>query len=70
MLVPTILSVLCGLRRGEVAALRWRNIDLDGGALAVVESAEQTRAGVRYKEPKTGPGRKVSLAASFRLRGI
>ena len=62
MLVPTVLSVLCGLRRGEIAALRWRNVDLDSGALAVVESAEQTKAGVRYKEPKTGKGRKVSLS--------
>ena len=25
--VPTILAVLCGLRRGEIAALRWRNVD-------------------------------------------
>jgi integrase len=64
MLVPTILSVLCGLRRGEVAAIRWRNIDLEGGALAVVESAEQTKAGVRYKEPKTGRARRVSLSAT------
>jgi integrase len=64
MLVPTILSVLCGLRRGEVAALRWRNIDLERGALAVVESAEQTKAGVRYKEPKSGRARKVSLSAT------
>ena len=64
MLVPTVMAVLCGLRRGEIAALRWRNVDLDGGAVAVVESAEQTAAGVRYKEPKTGKGRKVSLSAT------
>jgi integrase len=44
--------------------MRWRNIDLESGALAVVESAEQTRAGVRYKEPKTGRARKVSLSAT------
>jgi len=64
MLVPTILSLLCGLRRGEVAALRWRNVDLEAGSLAVVESAEQTKAGVRYKEPKTGRARKVSLSST------
>ncbi|MGE3778363.1 MAG: tyrosine recombinase XerC, partial [Pirellulaceae bacterium] len=64
MLVPAILSLLCGLRRGEVAALRWRNVDLDSAALAVVESAEQTRGGVRYKEPKSGRARKVSLSST------
>lgn len=62
MFIPSLLAVLCGLRRGEIAALRWRNVELDAGNLAVVESAEQTKAGVRYKEPKTGKGRKVNLS--------
>jgi len=62
--VPVILAVLCGLRRGEIAALRWRNVDLAGGQLAVVQSAEQTKAGVRYKEPKSGRARTVALSAS------
>jgi integrase len=26
----TILAVLCGLRRGEIAALRWKAVDLTG----------------------------------------
>jgi integrase len=64
MFFPVLLGVLCGLRRGEIAALRWRNIDLAGGQLSVVESAEQTTAGVRYKEPKSGRARTVALAAS------
>jgi integrase len=64
MLIPTVLSLLCGLRRGEVAALRWRNVNLEAGALAVVESAEQTKAGVRLKEPKSGRRRRVSLSAT------
>ena len=29
------------MRRGEIAALRWKSVDLDAGQLAVVESAEQ-----------------------------
>ena len=62
--VPTVLAVLCGLRRGEIAALRWRNVDLVAGQLAVVQSAEQTAAGVRYKEPKSGRARTVALSAT------
>ena len=62
--IPTVLAVLCGLRRGEIAALRWRNVDLARAQLAVVESAEQTEAGVRYKEPKSGRARTVALSAS------
>jgi integrase len=62
MLVPTALAVLCGLRRGEIAALRWRNGDLGAAKLAVVESAEQTKAGIRYKEPKAGRTRNLVLS--------
>jgi|SRR5262245_12428369 len=64
LFVPVMLGVLCGLRRGEIAALRWRNVDLNTARLAVVESAEQTKAGVRYKPPKSGRSRTVALAAT------
>lgn len=59
--MPTLLAVMCGLRRGEVCALRWRNVDLDGAQLSIVESVEQTKAGLRFKSPKSGKGRKVAL---------
>ena len=61
--IPMVLAALCGLRRGEIAALRWRHVDLERGQLSVTESAEQTKAGVRYKPPKTGRGRTVAMPA-------
>ena len=61
--VPTVLAALCGLRRGEIAALRWRALDFQNRNIAIVESAEQTRAGVRYKEPKSGRSRNVALSS-------
>jgi integrase len=64
MFIPTLLAVLCGLRRGEIAALRWRRVGLDAGKIEVVESAEQTAAGVRYKEPKSGRARNVALSGT------
>jgi integrase len=63
MFIPIVLGVLCGLRRGEVAALRWRSVDLKTGQLAVVASAEQTDQGLREKETKSGKGRAVALSA-------
>jgi integrase len=63
--VPALLAVLCGMRRGEIAALQWGNVDLASGQLAVVQSAEQTKAGVRYKEPKSGRARTIALPASL-----
>jgi integrase len=63
--IPTLLAVLGGLRRGEIAALRWRHVDLATAQLAVIESAEQTKTGVRYKEPKSGRGRTIALSATL-----
>lgn len=65
MLIPALLAVLCGLRRGELAALRWHNVDLEAGQIAVVESAEETKDGVRYKEPKSGRARTVALSSTM-----
>jgi integrase len=65
MLIPTLLAVLCGMRRGEVAALRWKNVDLSTGQLAVIESAEQVGSKVRYKTPKSGKGRTLAMSASL-----
>ena len=48
-----VLGVLCAMRRGEIVALRWKNVDLVAGPISVEQSAEQTKAGVRYKEPKS-----------------
>jgi integrase len=64
LFVPITLAVLCGMRRGEIAALQWRHVDLVAGQIRIVQSAEQTRAGVRYKEPKSGRSRTVALAAT------
>jgi integrase len=65
MLVPTLLAVLCGMRRGEIAALRWKNVDLTTGQMAILESAEQVGSKVRYKTPKSGKGRTLALSASL-----
>jgi integrase len=59
--VPILLGALCGLRRGEICALRWRNVDLGSGQLSVVASLEEVRGGVREKSPKNGRGRTVAL---------
>jgi integrase len=62
--LPTclVLGVFCGLRRGEITALRWKFVDLDLGQLAVVASPEQTDAGeIREKEAKSGRARTVAL---------
>jgi integrase len=54
-----MVSLFTGMRLGEVLALRWSRVDLDGKALKVREALEQTKAlGIRFKPPKSKAGRR------------
>jgi integrase len=62
LFIPLVLAAFCGLRRGEITAIRWRAIDLDRGQLAVLASTEQLDDGsVREKDAKSGRARTVAL---------
>jgi integrase len=53
------LALASGMRRGELLALRWQDIDLDGAMVTVARSLEYTKAhGYRFKAPKTRAGRR------------
>ena len=57
------LALATGLRRGELLALTWENVDLDAAKLRVERSLEQTKGGLNFKSPKTRHGRRgVSLS--------
>jgi integrase len=54
-----VLALATGARRGELAALRWADVDLDGGKITIARSLEETGAGLAFKDPKTRAGRRV-----------
>jgi integrase len=53
------LALATGMRRGELLALRWDDLNLDEATVSVERSLEETKAGLRFKTPKTKHGRRV-----------
>src|SRR5207237_10414621 len=58
---PVLIALANGARRGDILAIRWRNVDLDRGTIRIVESLEQTKTALRFKPPKTDRARAVTL---------
>ena len=66
-LYPIVATALgTGARRGELLALRWKDVDLDGAKMRVEQSLEETkRGGIVFKAPKTRHGRRtITLPSS------
>jgi integrase len=49
----------CGLRRGEILALRWSEVDLDAGVLSVTGNVTRSSAGLVRGTPKTRRGTRL-----------
>ena len=65
--LPILIALATGLRRGEVLALRWNDVDFDNQKIYVRQSLEQTRSGVSFKEPKSARGRRPVDLPEFML---
>jgi integrase len=56
------LAIATGMRRGEIGALTWEDVDLDNGTVVVRQSVGQDRSGHSFiKGTKTGRERVVPL---------
>jgi integrase len=54
------LALATGMRRGELLAINWPNVDLDRGTITVERSLEELKDGsLRLKAPKTKAGRRT-----------
>lgn len=51
------LALLSGIRRGEMAALKWKNVNFEDGYIYICESRVVVEGGVEHtKQPKTNAG--------------
>jgi len=70
--LPMLMAAATGMRRGEILALRWQDVELVRdpvtreyrGIITVRRSLEQTSAGLNFKLPKTErSARKITIPA-------
>jgi integrase len=55
-----LTAIMTGLRRGELLGLRWEDVNLDSGQLAVRRSLVQMIDGtIAYQDPKTAHGERT-----------
>lgn len=60
-----VVAIGTGLRRGELLALRWADVDLEAGVLTVARSIERYKGETRFKDPKTKRSRRTLSIPSF-----
>ena len=51
-----VLGVTSGMRRGEMLALSWANVDLDGHTVTVEQTLDEAGGVLRLKRPKSESG--------------
>jgi integrase len=59
VLAPVLVAVMTGLRRGELLALRWSDVDLEAATLSVAQTLRVTHSGLVFAPPKTGKSRRL-----------
>ncbi|HEY8416383.1 MAG TPA: site-specific integrase [Thermaerobacter sp.] len=57
--VAILLAVTTGMRRGEILALRWEDVDLEAGVIRVRQTLVRTKEGLQFTDPKTDHSRRV-----------
>jgi integrase len=55
------LALRTGMRQGELAALRWEDVDLAGKPSIIVRRSADTRTKTRVSTTKTGKERKIHI---------
>lgn len=68
--MPIMLAAYAGLRRGEILALTWDDIDFDRGGLTVRRALERVKGADRPKDPKTRRSRRFIPLPKTALKAL
>jgi integrase len=70
LFVPLVIAAGTGMRRGEVLALRWRDIDLGAGKAEVIRSLSSVGKSLVISAPKTAKGNRVVALPMFVIEAL
>jgi integrase len=62
---PVAIAIATGMRRGEILALRWSDLDPDLSVARVRRSLQPTRGGLVFEPPKTKRSRRAVMLPAF-----
>jgi integrase len=57
--IPVLLAATTGLRRGEILGLRWQDVDLRSGTLAICQALSRLKTGPVFTIPKTAKSKRT-----------
>lgn len=65
-----VLAVTCGMRLGELLALRWSDLDLENGYVMVQRTVRFTKDTWNFTEPKTAHGRRKIILTTVACEAL
>ena len=68
--VPVLVAVTTGMRRGELLALRWSDIDPTAALLTVNRSLERIKGKFGFKSPKTKTSRRTITLPTITVQAL
>jgi integrase len=63
--LPAAIAIATGMRRGELLALRWIDLDADYTLARIQRSLQTTKNGLLFEEPKTRRSRRAVALPQF-----
>jgi integrase len=68
--LPVLLAMSTGLRCSEIFALRWRDVDMEKGQLAVRQTLQEVRKTLYFRKPKSAKSRRTVALSAFVLEAL
>ena len=56
-----VLAITCGLRQGELLALKWKDFDVKAGTVHIQRQVRWVKGKALFKEPKTSKSRRTVM---------